>query len=1032
MAGDLKEGDFAPEATQALSLDDLVPANEPIEERPVDDFEQPHADTDVTERPPTDTLALDDLDIVDEAPDPRPKSPTAPPLPPGHTVSPESPSILERLVARAREPDVDLEATELAALAEGARDKSVRARWWHELGELLEEVRESEAIAAYGRALAADPGYRPTLWSLRRVLTRRGLWDNLGKLIDAELKVATDAAERADLWVERAAVHDRMGEPEAAKQAIEEALAADGAHLLALSIREADLALDGTASELGQVWRDLADASSDPGRKVVFLCDIADQRLAEGDARGACEVYAEAWALDAFPEHVVDGWQEADPDSTAAAEARVDVLMQRIRAGVEVTGQLVLARRRLARCYRRDGRDAEAWTVLEEALGLETGDIGVLKDMARLGQDLGYDEAVAHVAEALREHPDNPSAHDRKLWADGDWVTMATERMQAGLYRDAGHLWLYRADDPARAAEAFGLALEADAQDERAARGLHVAALLAGDPASASAALERVLELEPASEHGLTRLTLADAYAVTGHADRAHQILEAAAGDDDARAHAEWALFENQCREGADPAGEPPVAADPFEAEARLHAECVRARAELAQGRIASAGRILAEVIDEAPHHREALLLLRRAARGAGDWETLARVCLRLAAAFHHPETQARFYAQAAQLVERELGRPENAAPLWRMALDRQRPRDDEPSALTARVVEAVPHVHPVQAPEALTAAQEALETHVDEDAVRHVMNLAAMADDDDLVYLAMGVLAALGTKNRTLVDQFHARRRELLTTAALPGRDITKEEWATVMHPGARVPATDILRCLAPAMAYLAPHEPGLLGFAPGQKVPADQMGRRYPLVAGMLDAFGLPTAELYVSSARGGFARALPFRPLVLFLGADVAMGQSPVARFALARAVAEARDGTGALSNLRDHDLYLSLAACFSMHGGDPAEVEHLAPATDDPAALDMRVALLDRHLDRRDRRRLGELVPGMRAPFDAARWRFAMTCTAYRGALLLTGDAETAVVRATSGGEDPGDSPEAHDLVHWGLSGAHVRLRKELGI
>src|SRR5258708_2520926 len=126
-----------------------------------------------------------------------------------------SPTVLEAALAEARADDWRARADGLRAELDTEADRARAAMLAYELGELSERHLRDEAAAvkAYGRALQSDPSYRPNLWAIRRVFYRRGLWPNLNKLIDAEIRFARSHAERADLYLEKGQIlEDRSGD----------------------------------------------------------------------------------------------------------------------------------------------------------------------------------------------------------------------------------------------------------------------------------------------------------------------------------------------------------------------------------------------------------------------------------------------------------------------------------------------------------------------------------------------------------------------------------------------------------------------------------------------------------------------------------------------------------------------------------------------------------------------------------------------------------------------------------------------------
>src|SRR5262249_5843274 len=179
----------------------------------------------------------------------------------------------------------------------------------YEPGEITERRLGDEAAAVknFGRALQSDPSLRPNLWAIRRVFYRRALWPNLLKLIDAEVRFARTDGERGDLLVEKAQLlEDKLGDRAGAREAYDRAAAMDPTNRSALLGPERIARAERDNETLLRVWRQLADATEAPARKVAYLMDAA--RLLA------------ALALAGSPETAASGLQEAQ-DIIAEATA---------------------------------------------------------------------------------------------------------------------------------------------------------------------------------------------------------------------------------------------------------------------------------------------------------------------------------------------------------------------------------------------------------------------------------------------------------------------------------------------------------------------------------------------------------------------------------------------------------------------------------------------------------------------------------------------------------------------------------------
>jgi tetratricopeptide (TPR) repeat protein len=121
---------------------------------------------------------------------------------------------LRRASANDPATDISFYEAEVAALLPGLPKRG--ATLVHEAAHLREVGlrAEREAAKSYAHALTLDPSFAPNAWALRRVFARRSLWDNLVRVLDAEIRFGTwpRAADRADLQIERGRLlEDRLG-----------------------------------------------------------------------------------------------------------------------------------------------------------------------------------------------------------------------------------------------------------------------------------------------------------------------------------------------------------------------------------------------------------------------------------------------------------------------------------------------------------------------------------------------------------------------------------------------------------------------------------------------------------------------------------------------------------------------------------------------------------------------------------------------------------------------------------------------------
>ncbi|MEO8701560.1 MAG: tetratricopeptide repeat protein [Kofleriaceae bacterium] len=205
-----------------------------------------------------------------------------PPIPgrrSGPTLPPSGPTVVDRALATPALANHTARARLLAKEHEEAAksDPVAAAASAYELGELCERSLgdEDRALRMYRRALELDPLHLANRWALRRILYRRKLWPQLAQLIDRELALPADPAQRVDLLLEQALVHGRDGSDERARKALDQATQLAPAHhgvLLELE-RIAIRARDTPA--MIETWERLADAVGQPERAIAYRLAVA-------------------------------------------------------------------------------------------------------------------------------------------------------------------------------------------------------------------------------------------------------------------------------------------------------------------------------------------------------------------------------------------------------------------------------------------------------------------------------------------------------------------------------------------------------------------------------------------------------------------------------------------------------------------------------------------------------------------------------------------------------------------------------------
>ncbi len=394
---------------------------------------------------PAEAPALDadsGIDVNVEADEAGAELPPAPPI----EEQLEIPTVIDRALDAARASDHTKRAAELEQdLAHAAGDKRRAGLLAYELGELSERYLDDEAAAVkgYDRALRSDPTLRPNLWAIRRLIVRRGLWPKLVKLFDAEVRIAQTDEERADLLVEKGIVlEDRTGDVAGARACYEQAVALDPASVPALLALEKVALTAGDEGLLASVWRDLADATHNPGRKLAYLLDLvrlygrpgadaerlalarqvlvecvglapeagASERVARERERLA-EVSGDAnEMLGALEARITNVRAAYGPQGPAPAPATPRASGAPLDRADELRLQIVALRRRQARVARDQAGDAErAWGYLEQALALAGGEPLILADLADLADRLGKYAELAELCQGWESLEGDPS-----------------------------------------------------------------------------------------------------------------------------------------------------------------------------------------------------------------------------------------------------------------------------------------------------------------------------------------------------------------------------------------------------------------------------------------------------------------------------------------------------------------------------------------------------------------------------------------------------------------------------------------------
>jgi tetratricopeptide (TPR) repeat protein len=304
--------------------------------------------------------------------------------------------------------------------------------------------------------------------------------------------------------------------------------------------------------------------------------------------------------------------------------------------------------------------------------------------------------------------------------------------------------------------------------------------------------------------------------------------------------------------------------------------------------------------------------------------------------------------------------------------------------------------------------------------------------EDHDARYFSLSALAAIGSLTSDQKKFVTERGAALRGNAIASSEPLSADEWHTLLsHQFAAGFATELWQIIAGGVAAELPQEPGQLGFSRGDRVKYKDLAREFPNVADVGVALGVPEHETYVSATKKGYARVVGTDKPVVFLSADVAGAKGTKSRFLLGRALAQLRDRSGSLADLREDEVGLYFAAAAEVAGvSSPAVLDGVATRD----KISARAKTLAKHLGRKDKKNLALASSRFSELVDPALWRRALLATGNRAGLLVSGDIEATfdMLDLGVGGRTVADDPGALELLAWAVSGQHMTLRRKLGL
>ena len=168
-----------------------------------------------------------------------------------------------------------------------ADTKESRASLLHAVAELEEILVGDQPASARGYLTAynARSSFRPPLDALVRLYRQRASFSNLGKLLDAEVRSAPNAVERAEALTLRGELsEDYAADRDSARASYRAAVESDAEHALGWYDLERLAAARADADErLEALWH-LAGLTRDPARRAALLFERAEGLEARGDS----------------------------------------------------------------------------------------------------------------------------------------------------------------------------------------------------------------------------------------------------------------------------------------------------------------------------------------------------------------------------------------------------------------------------------------------------------------------------------------------------------------------------------------------------------------------------------------------------------------------------------------------------------------------------------------------------------------------------------------------------------------------------
>ncbi len=307
---------------------------------------------------------------------------------------------------------------------------------------------------------------------------------------------------------------------------------------------------------------------------------------------------------------------------------------------------------------------------------------------------------------------------------------------------------------------------------------------------------------------------------------------------------------------------------------------------------------------------------------------------------------------------------------------------------------------------------------------------------DVDARFMALAAVEAVGVSTP---DQRLVLKNGRLQSPQFDWKKLTQQRMSTAMVAGLRskeyLTATachDFWRAIGTTVTAVHGLEPSKFGFTRSDRVAQKKLTEKHIALSATLQFFGVEGADIYISENRAGVARVLTTDDGTLCLGADIAMGATPAARYQLARTVALLSERLATIAELKDIDLVsYYVASLRSADAQVPPELAALVRSEETTVAERARAM---RKLSRKDRATVVALAARGSELTALLGYRNGVMALAHRAGLLWAGDIAVALelLDVGRGARAVADNAIAQDLLAWSVSVEHRQSRDELGL